>query len=90
MDEGRAVCIVYLNFNRDFDTASHNVLIGKIRKGGLDKWTAKWIENWLNGTCQRDKISRRGSSWRPVTSSVCQGVRECIASNPAPDELHLY
>lgn len=56
-----------------FDTASHNIPIGKFRKCGLDKWTARWIENWVNGTCQRDVISRRGSRWRSVTKGVCQG-----------------
>ena len=50
MHEGRAVCTLYLNFNKALDTTPHNVLIGKLRKCGLDKWTAGWMENWLNGT----------------------------------------
>jgi len=32
VDEGRAVDVVYLGFSKAFDTVSHNILIGKLRK----------------------------------------------------------
>jgi len=32
VEEGRAVDVVYLNFCKAFDTVSHNVLLGKLRK----------------------------------------------------------
>jgi len=70
VDEGRAVDVVYLDFSKAFDTVSHNILIGKFRKCGLDEWTVRWIENWLNGRAQRVVISGAESSWRPVTSGV--------------------
>jgi len=72
-DEGRAVNVVYLNFSKAFDTDSHNILVGKLRKCGLDEWSVRWIENWLNGRTQRVFISSTESSWRAVTSSVPQG-----------------
>jgi len=37
VDEGRAVDVVYLDFSRAFDTVSHDILIGKLRKCGLDE-----------------------------------------------------
>jgi len=37
VDEGRAVDVVYLNFSKAFDTVSHNILLGKLRKCGLDE-----------------------------------------------------
>jgi len=68
VDEGRAVDVVYLDFSKAFDFVSHNSLIGKLRMCGLDEWTVRWLENWLNGRAQRIVISGTESSWRPVTS----------------------
>ena len=47
VDKGRAVDAVYLDFSKTFDTVSHNILLGKLRKCGLDEWSVRWIENWL-------------------------------------------
>jgi len=59
VDEGRAVDVVYLNFSKAFDTVSHNILLGKPRKCGLDEWSVRWIDNWLNGRTQSCHQRRR-------------------------------
>jgi len=53
VDKQTAVDVVYLDFSKAFDTVSHNILTGKLRKCGLDEWTVRWIENWLNSRTQR-------------------------------------
>ena len=49
VDEGRAVSAAYLDFSKAFDTVSHYILIGKLRKCGLDERSVQWIGKWLNG-----------------------------------------
>ena len=64
VDEGRAVDVVYLDFNKVFDTASYNILITKLRKCGIDEWMVRWVENCLTGRDQWLVIGGTESNWR--------------------------
>jgi len=39
VNEGRAVNVVYLDFSKAFNTVSHIILRGKLRKCGLYDWS---------------------------------------------------
>ena len=47
VDEGKAVDVVYLDFSKAFDTASHSILLGKLAARVLDRYTLLWVRNWL-------------------------------------------
>jgi len=57
VDEGRAVGVVYLDFSKALDTVSCNILVGKLRKCGLDEWSVRWIQNWMNGRTQSAELA---------------------------------
>ena len=72
IDEGTAVD-VWLTFDKIFTTVSCNILIQKLRKQMLEKWTVRWIENCLKIQTQTIVISGTKSSWMSVTSGIAQG-----------------
>lgn len=37
----------YLDFNKAVETVSYNILINKLMKHKLAKWTVRWTENCL-------------------------------------------
>ncbi|CAM4561947.1 unnamed protein product [Caretta caretta] len=73
VDEGKAVDVLFLDFSKAFDTVSHSILASKLKKYGLDEWTIRWIESWLDCRAQRVVINGSMSSWQQVSSGVPQG-----------------
>ncbi|RMC06338.1 hypothetical protein DUI87_15769 [Hirundo rustica rustica] len=77
VDAGRAVAVVYLEFNRAFDTVSHSRVLDKLAARGLDRSTLCWVRNWLDGRAQRVVVNGAASIWgqAPVVSlrGLCWG-----------------
>ncbi|KAK4832555.1 LOW QUALITY PROTEIN: hypothetical protein QYF61_024055 [Mycteria americana] len=44
VDEGKAVDVVYLDFNKVFDTVYHSILLEKLAAHGLDGHTVRWVK----------------------------------------------
>ena len=67
------VDVVYLDFSKAFDTVSHSIVLEKLDAHGLERSTLCWVKNCLDGRAQRVVVNSAASSWRSVTSGVCQG-----------------
>ncbi|CAM4662815.1 unnamed protein product, partial [Caretta caretta] len=73
VDMGKVVNVIYLDFSKAFDMVSYSILASKLKKYGLDEWTIRWIESWLDRRAQWVVITGSMSSWQPVSSRVPQG-----------------
>ncbi|CAM4568591.1 unnamed protein product [Lepidochelys kempii] len=73
VDEGKAVDVLFLDFSKAFDTVSHSIFVSKLKNYGLDEWTIRCIESWLDCRAQRVVINGSMSSWQLISSGVPQG-----------------
>ena len=61
VDDGKAVDIVYLDFEKTFDEVPHWRLLSKVRDCGVAGQVVNWIANWLSDGKQRVAVSGRMS-----------------------------
>lgn len=65
--------IIYLDFQKAFDTVPHKRLLIKLKAHGIGDQLCSWINNWLTNRKQRVVINGEASDWLHVSSGVPQG-----------------
>ena len=73
IDKFNAVDIIYLDFQKPFDTVPNKNLLAKVKALGITGKVAAWIEEWLKNRKQRVVAGGEASDWKNVTSGVLQG-----------------
>ena len=72
-DTHKSVDIIYLDFQKAFDTVPHIRLLEKLRAHGIRGNVLNWIAKWLRDRKQRVVVDGKESEWATVTSGVPQG-----------------
>ena len=73
MDDGGSVDIIYMDFQKAFDSVPHKRLITKVKALGVDGNVLKWITDFLFDRTQTVVVNSAESKEAPVTSGIPQG-----------------
>ena len=72
-DQGKTVGLASLDLSKAFDSISHQHLLEKLAKLGLDKTSLQWCKSYLAERKQKTKFKKYTSEEHEVTSGVPQG-----------------
>jgi hypothetical protein len=73
LDDGKCVDVIYLDFQKAFDTVPHIRLMNKLEAYGIDGKVRQWIGSFLSNRRQRVCVNGIYSEWAAVTSGIPQG-----------------
>ena len=73
VEEGNGVDVIYLDYQKAFDTVPIKRLIQKLKGHGVRGVVAKWLEDLLTGRNMRVGVRGSYSEWVDATSGVPQG-----------------
>ena len=73
LDNRKVVGVVYIDFQKAFDTVSHEILIYKLQAMGFSGDLLKWMVSYLKDRKQFAEVNGCSSHTKPVTCGVPQG-----------------
>ena len=73
IDSRRETDVIYLDFEKAFDSVPHKRLIGILKQYGIKGKTLVWINEFLLTRRQRVVINDSRSEWKDVLSGIPQG-----------------
>ena len=73
LDQGKYVCVIFVDRQKAFDTVYHYILLGKLKHYGIIGVAYSWFESYLKDTKQYVSINRYNSKHLPISLSVPQG-----------------
>jgi len=73
LDSGKIVCGVFLNLQKAFDTAQHDILLNKLFNYGIRGVVQKWLHSYLHQRRQYTVIGKVNSSMAFVSCGIQQG-----------------
>ena len=73
IDNRKVVGVVFIDFQKAFDTVSHDILIYKLQAMGLSGDILKWLTSYLKDRKQFAVVNGCSSQTRTVTCGVPQG-----------------
>lgn len=73
LDRGEPVDVVYMDFQKAFDSVPHQRLLAKLDAYGIGGKLKNWLGSFLTGRSQRVAVNGRVSDWTAVESGIPQG-----------------
>ena len=72
-DEGKGLDIIFLDYQKAFDSVPHRRLLKKLSCYGIKGRILNWVRDFLTDRFQRVTVGNGSSEWGHVTSGVPQG-----------------
>jgi hypothetical protein len=73
LEQGKEVCMIFLDISKAFDKVWHKGLLGKLESVGVRDPLLKWIRSYLSDSMQHVIIDGQSSDWDWVEAGVPQG-----------------